>query len=248
MEAARVAALSGHKVTLFEKRKLGGMLIEAAVPEFKADLRSLLGNLSTQVKKAGVKVIASEATAISIKAGKFDVVIVAAGASPIVAEVKGADKPSVVGALDVLRGAKTGKDVIVVGGGVIGCDVALFLAEQGKKVTITTRQDEIAHGLTLVMKIAFFNRFFRQNVGILTNMHLLEIVNNGVMLADRFGKKTEMKADSVVLAAGLKPDNVLYNELAQIPGLEVYAVGNCVEPRSIFDAIHEGYKTAHFIK
>ena len=88
------------------------------------------------------------------------------------------------------------------GGGVIGCDVALFLAEQGKKVTITTRQDEIAHGLTLVMKIAFFKRFFRQDVRMFTGMHLVEIVDNGVVLADRFGTKAEIKCDNVVLATG----------------------------------------------
>ena len=101
MEAARVASLRGHKVTLYEKRKLGGALIEASVPEFKADRRGLLSNLSTQVKKAGVKVIESEATAQAMKSGDFDVVIVATGASPIVPEVKGVDKPFVVGALDV---------------------------------------------------------------------------------------------------------------------------------------------------
>ncbi len=248
MEAARVAALSGHKVTLYEKRKLGGMLIEASLPEFKADLRGLIDNLSTQVKKAGVNIVESEATLQTIKAGNFDVAIVATGASPCVLEVAGGDKPLVLDPFDVLRGAKTGKDIVVVGGGAIGCDVALFLAEQGKKVTITTRQDDIAHGLTLVMKIAFFKRYFRPGVGMLTGMHLVEIVDNGVVLADRFGRTTEFKADNVVLATGLEPLNGLYEELAQVPGLEVYAVGNCVEPRTIFDAIHEGYKAAQHIR
>ena len=248
MEAARVAALSGHKVTLYEKRKLGGMLIEASLPEFKTDLRSLINNLSTQVKKAGVKIVESEATAQTIKAGNFDVVIVAAGATPFVPEVRGLDKPLVIDAFDVLRGAKTGADVVIVGGGAIGCDVALFLAEQGKRVTITTRQDDFAHGLTLVMKIAFFKRFFRPGVMMYTGMHLVDIVDNGVVMADRFGKETALKSDNVVLVAGLKPLNGLYDELAQVPGLEVYAVGNCVEPRTIFDAIHEGYKTAQHIR
>jgi len=161
--------------------------------------------------------------------------------------VKGVDKPFVIGALDVLRGAQTGRDVIVVGGGHTGCDIALFLAEQEKKVTIVEMLDEIALGLTLTMKIAFFKRFFQQNVRVFTGRHLGEIVDNGVVLADRFGAKAEMKCDNVVLAAGLKPNNGLYDELAQIPGLEVYAIGNCVEPRTLYDAIHEGYKTAHQI-
>ncbi len=247
MEAARVASLSGHKVTLYEKRKLGGMLIEASVPEFKADIRGLINYLSTQVKKLGVKVIESEATAQTIKAGKFDAAIVAAGADPVIPRIKGVDKPLVLGALEVLRGAKTGKDVMVIGGGMVGCEVALMLAEEGKKVTIVEMMDEIANGLCLTPKIAFFKRFFRQNVRPFTSTHLVEIVNDGAILADKFGKKTEVKSDNVILAMGFRANKGLYEELAQVPGLEVYAVGNCVEPRTIFDAIHEGYAAAYQI-
>ena len=245
MEAARVAALSGHKVTLYEKRKSGGMLVEASVPDFKADIRNLINYLSTQVKKTGVKIVESAATAQTIKAGKFDAVIVATGANPFVPAIKGVDKPLVVGGLEVLRGAKTGKDVMVVGGGMVGCEIALMLAEQGKKVAIVEMMDEIAIGLCLATKIAFFKRFFRQNVRPFTSMHLVEIVDDGAVLANKFGAKTEVKSDNVILAMGLKPDKGLYDELSQIPGLEVHAAGSCMEAGTIFDAIHEGYVAAH---
>jgi len=247
MEAARVAALRGHEVTLFEKRKLGGMLIEASAPEFKADIRKLIDYLSTQVKKTGVKVINSEATSKTIKDGKFDAVIVAIGATPWTPVVSGLDKPSVVGALDVLDGAKTGKSVIVVGGGRIGCDVALFLAEQGKKVTITTRGDAIAREFNQAEHIAFFKRLSKQNVEIITGVHLTEVTDSGVIVYDRWGTKSDLKGDSVVLAAGLKANRGLFDELWQIPTLEIYAVGDCVEPRTIYDAIHEGYWAAYAI-
>ena len=114
MEAARVAALKGHKGTLFEKRKLGGMLIEASVPEFKDELRRLVDYLSVQVRKTGVEVNNNEATVQTIKDGKLDAVIVATGATPWSSDVPGVNRPWVVGALVILRGAKTGRNVSVV--------------------------------------------------------------------------------------------------------------------------------------
>ncbi len=245
MEAAIVAALRGHDVTLFEKRKLGGRLIEASIPEFKADIRSLISYLSTQIKKTRVKTIEAEATSQVIADGKFDAVIVATGGTPFVPDVPGMGKPSVVTALDVLGGAKTGSDVIVVGGGLVGCDVALFLAEQGKRVTIVEMEDEIARGWSKSPRLAFFERLSKQDVQVSTGMHLAEITDNGITVHDRRGEKSMIKGDTVVLATGFTPNRRLFDALAQLPDLEVYAVGDCVEPRMIFDAIHEGHWTAH---
>ena len=101
------------------------------------------------------------------------------------------DKPFVVGALEILRGTEVGNNVVVVGGGIIGSEVALFLAEQGKKVTITTRQEEIALGLSIIMKIAFFRRLSKQDCDIRTAMRLEEIVDGGVIVSDRFGTRTK---------------------------------------------------------
>ena len=244
MEAARVAALRGHDVTLFEKRKLGGVLIEASFPDFKADIRGLIGYLSTQLEKTGVKVVGNEATPQVIKDGKFDAVIVATGATPRVSGVPGVDKSSVIGSLDILAGAETGERVIVVGGGMIGHDIALFLAEKGKKVTITTRGDSIVRDMDVVSKLGFLERLSEQNIDIRLGMHLAEIVDDGVIMYDRQGKKTEIKGDSVVLAAGLSQNRDLFDTLSQVPDLEVYAVGDCMESRKIYDAVHEGYQAA----
>jgi pyruvate/2-oxoglutarate dehydrogenase complex dihydrolipoamide dehydrogenase (E3) component len=244
MEAARIAALRGHQVTLFEKRKLGGMLIEASTPEFKADIRMLINYLSTQVKKTGVKVINSEATSKTIIDGKFDVAIVATGGIPRVPDILGLDKPCVVTALDVLGGAELGKNIIVVGGGQIGCDVALFLAEQGKRVTITTRGDNIGKTMGFITTLAFRERLSKQDFEIRTGVHLDEVTDSGIIVYDRFDVKSEIKGDNVILASGLMSNRKLFDELSQVPDLEVFAVGDCVEPRTIFDAIHEGYSTA----
>jgi 2,4-dienoyl-CoA reductase-like NADH-dependent reductase (Old Yellow Enzyme family)/thioredoxin reductase len=245
MEAARVAALRGHEVTLFEKRKLGGLLIEASVPDFKADLRRLIEYLANQIKKTGVKVVSGEASVQTIKDGNFDAVIVATGGVPQVPDIlRGLDEPCIVSALDVLGGAKTGDSVIVIGGGRIGCDVGLMLAEQGKKVTITTRGDAIARGFNQAEHIVFFKRLSKQNVEILTGQHLVEISGNSAMFYNNSGTRNELKGDNIILAAGLNPNRKLFDELWQIPSLEIYAVGDCVEPRSIYDAVHEGYWAA----
>jgi len=244
MEAARVAALRGHEVILFEKRKLGSMLIEASVPDFKADIRGLIDYLSTQIKKTSVKVVESEATSQTIRDGNFDTVIVATGATPLVPDVPGVDRPSVVGVLDVLAGAQMGKNVIVVGGGLAGCDVALFLAEQGKKVTIVEMLDEIAQDLGITPKIAFFERLYKQDVEIRTGMRLEEIIGGGIIVSNRFRVRDKIECDSIIIATGFKPNRKLFEELVQLPGLEVCAVGDCIQPRKIFDAIQEGYWAA----
>jgi NADPH-dependent 2,4-dienoyl-CoA reductase/sulfur reductase-like enzyme len=244
MEAARVASCRGHQVTLFEKRKLGGTLIEASVPEFKADLRGYIDYLSTQIRKSGVRVVNAEVTSRTIKEGQFDAVIVATGAVPAEPRVRGSDREEVLDALSVLQGAGTGQKVVVVGGGMIGCDVALFLAEQGKKVTITTRGEDIARGMNPPERRAYFERVSKRELEIRTGVHLEEITELGVRVADQAGARSEIKADHVVLAAGLKPDRRLFDELAGTPHMRVYAVGDCVEPRMIFEAVHEAHWVA----
>ncbi len=244
MEAARVATLRGHQVTIFEKRKLGGALIEASVPEFKADIRRLISSLSTQMKKLGVKILNSEATSQTIREGEFDAVIVATGAIPWTPDIPGVTKSSVLQALDVLRGAKTGETVVVVGGGMIGRDVGLFLAEQGKKVTITTRGDSLLRGMNISERFGYIERFSKQNIKVQTGLHLGEVTDQGVVMIDKEGAKVEIQGETIVLASGLKPDRKLFDELAQTTNLEVYAIGDCAEPRMIYDAIHEGFEVA----
>ena len=244
MEAARVAALRGHRVTLFERRKMGGVLNEASTPDFKADIRKLIDYLSAQVKKAGVEIVEGEATSQTIKGGKFDAVIVAIGATHAGYESSKEDRPLVIGPLDVFQGATTGNSVIIVGGGMIGCAVCLVLPEQGKKMTITTRGDDIARGMNHAEQLAYFERLSKHKVDILTGVHLEEVTEEGIVIHNRAAIKSEIKGESVVLCAGLTPNRGLFDELSKIPGLKVFAIGDCVEPRAIFDAIHEGFWTA----
>lgn len=248
MEAARVAAMMGHEVSLFEKRKVGGMLTEASVPEFKADLRLLIQYLSQQLEKLRVKVINENADLEAIKRTGAKVVILAGGATPIVPDISGINKPIVVSALDVLNGAKVGQELLVVGGGLVGSETALFLAEQKKKVTIVEMLDQILPKTNApIPRLAFFERLNKQNVKIETNKKLEEITDDGIIVTNGEGRKIRLKADTVILALGLKADHQLYNDLTSLPGIDVYAIGDYAEPRNIYDAIHEGHVTARNI-
>lgn len=243
MEAARVAALKGHDVTLYEKRELGGLLVEAAIPEFKSDLKPLIKYHITQLEKTGVKVINQEATSAKIKNGKYNAVIVATGSTPINPDVPGIKKKNVVSGLDVLHGAKTGKNVIVVGGGLVGSEIALMLAKQGKKVTIVEALDRIAEGLSNEMKRAFADMLKELPIEVKCNRILAEVTDRGIIALCGLNKE-EIKGDTVVIAIGFKSDRKLFDELCKLPDLEVYAIGDCVKVQTSYDAIRDGFDTA----
>ncbi|MGD0661989.1 MAG: FAD-dependent oxidoreductase [Syntrophorhabdales bacterium] len=245
MEAARVCALRGHKVTLYEKRQLGGALIEASVPEFKSDIRRLITYYVLQMKKLGVKVIQEKATVGTVKNGHFDAVIVAVGADVRRPEVSGIEKPLVADAMEVLQGkAHIGRRVHIVGGGVIGVEVGLFLAEQDKEVVFTTRQDDFMKGVMSTQRAAYEERLAGRKVTVYTGRRLDSVSDEGAIVIDRNGDRQAIPADSVVLAAGFAARTTLKEQIEKETSFEVHAVGDCVSPRMIYDAIHEGYLTA----
>jgi 2,4-dienoyl-CoA reductase-like NADH-dependent reductase (Old Yellow Enzyme family)/thioredoxin reductase len=251
MEAARVCALRGHKVTLYEKRELGGVLIEASVPEFKApDLKPLINYLSTQIKKLKIKVIHKEATSQAIRNGGFDAVIVATGATPIIPEdVQGITSAKVTDALQVLNGkAKLGQKIAVIGGGIVGTEVGLFLAEQNKEIVFVEMLDTFMNNITFDGKLVYEERFKNLNVSIHTGKRLESLSDEGITVVDRYGIRTAITADTVVLAAGSRPNRDLIDSLKNESDLQVFEAGDCIKPRKIFDAIHEGHLAAKLLK
>ncbi len=249
MEAARVTALGGHKVTLWEKGDaLGGNLIPASVPDFKQDYRRLINFLSTQIKKLGVTIeLAKEATAELILEMKPDVVFIATGSTSIVPEIPGVGKKMVVTAVDLLLGKReAGKSVVVVGGGLIGCETALYLAQKGKKLTIIEMLNGVMLDMYSANRMHLLKLLADADVNILTETKCLEIRDNGITIADKYGKRSTLEADTVVLAVGLKSNEGLLEALKdKIP--EVYAIGDCVEPRKVINAIWEGFRTARLV-
>ncbi len=250
MEAARVCALKGHQVTLYEKRELGGALLEASIPEFKApDLRPLIAYFTTQLDKLGINVVKEEATPGAIRDAGFDAVIVAAGATPLALEdVPGITAENVTGASQVLRGeARLGQTVAVIGGGIVGTEVGLFLAEQGKEVVFVEMLDTFMNNITFDEKLVYEGRFDGLKISVHTGKRLEAVTDDGVTVVDRSGRKTKILADSVVLAAGFRRNRELIDDLMTDPKLRVLEAGDCVRPRKIFDAIHDGHLAAKLV-
>jgi len=248
MEAARVAALRGHNVTLWEKSNaLGGNLIPASVPDFKRDYRSLIEYLSIQIKKAGVTVkLGREATPELVQEARPEVVFIATGGTPLLPEIPGVEKKNVITAVDLLLGKKEAKEpVVVVGGGIVGCETALYLAQKRNQVTVVARHGA-ARDMFSVNREHLLKLLGDAKVEIFTDTGILEITDEGVAVADRNDKRSMLKASTVVLALGLKPDGALFEVLKdRVP--EIYAVGDCVEPRKVINAIWEGFRAARLI-
>lgn len=243
MEAARVCKLRGHEVTLFEKRKLGGFLHEASVPDFKSDIRPFLKYQVTQIEKLGIKVVEEEATLETLTGKGFDTIILAVGAKPLDLKVPGADSPNVVNALDILAGkVQPGKKLAVIGGGLIGTETALDLAEKGHKVTLIEMQDEIMTDCAATDKLAYAERIAATDMQILTKHTVKEIKNGAVVAQGRKGI-TEVAAETIIVAVGLAPDSTLYQDIKDKLDVEVYKIGDYVKAGKIMDAIHTGYKT-----
>jgi 2,4-dienoyl-CoA reductase-like NADH-dependent reductase (Old Yellow Enzyme family)/thioredoxin reductase len=241
MEAARLCALKGHNVTLYEKRELGGTLIEVSVPDFMADIKLLIRYYVNQMKKLKVNVIREEANADTIKKGGFDAVVVAIGGTQIRPDVPGIDKPIVKDALDVLGSkSKVGQKVLIIGGSVAGSQTGLWLAEQGKEVVFAEPSDKFMADVWLNDKAVYAERFAKQKVTINTSTRLEKVLDNGAVVIGKDGKPNEIIVDSIVLALGLAPQTALLDQLNKISGLEVRAAGDCTNPRKIFEAIRTG--------
>lgn len=249
MEAARIAALRGHRVTLWEKSNaLGGNLIPASVPDFKTDFKDLIQYQSTQIKKLGVTVeFTKEATPQKIMEIRPDVLILATGGSPIIPDIPGVRKEKVATAIEVLLGKKAmGETVVVIGGGLVGCETALYLAQKGKKITIVEILDNIAGDAFISIPMHLKELLANAGAKILTETQVLEIREEGVLIADKHGQRGLLAADSIILAVGMKAREMVFEEIKdQIP--EVYIIGDFVAPRRVINAIWEGFRTARLV-
>ena len=251
MEAARVLAQRGHQVTLYEKaEQLGGHVIAGSAPEFKKDLRKLLAWYYRQLKKLEVKVVTkTSVTAELVDQENPDEVVLASGSTAIIPDLPGIDHPMVVNAIEVYQGSKSvGDQVVVVGAGLVGCEVALWLAQKGKKVTIIEKLSKlmpnaIEHNANkeLLLDMLTFNGVEQR-----PNTALAEVVDKGVKVIERNLEVKFIACDSVVLAVGLKANRLLQPHLEQ-KRLRYHVIGDCEKPRIILNAIWDGYKVGNHI-
>jgi 2,4-dienoyl-CoA reductase-like NADH-dependent reductase (Old Yellow Enzyme family)/thioredoxin reductase len=257
MEAADIAASRGHDVTLLEKtNKLGGLVnLSAAIPRvYTRELGLIARQLTERMKASGVKVeLGCEATVESVQDLKPDVVVVATGSVPRIPDIPGADKPNVITQEGYIeKEPELGEKVVVLGA--LGAEVALGLARQGKKVTLIDEQGDPDANAVIAATPYLHDQWRSQllmemlheepNLRIRTGVKVKTITEEGVLFNYRDQSWEELaQADSVVLAMGRQPRREL-PEALKAAGIKVREVGDCVEPRTIWNAIHEGASAA----
>ncbi|MBI2832691.1 MAG: FAD-dependent oxidoreductase [Chloroflexi bacterium] len=249
MRAATVAALRGHKVTLYEKTpRLGGNMIAASSPEFKMPMRPIIGWMAEEAKRAGAKIeLGKEVTAKTLIGLKPDTVILATGSAPWLPDIPGIKGKNVTTAVAVLLGkAKIADDVVVVGGGHVGCETALHLARMGKKVTIIEMLPDIALDAGGMDRAALMKLLPEAGVKWSVCMRCVSIGKTGVMACDKDGVNHKFKAGSVVLSVGMVCNDALYEEVKGKVA-ELYKIGDAVQSRKVFDAVHDGEAIASLI-
>lgn len=277
MMAAVTAARRGHDVTLFEQEvRLGGQLRLAGAPYMRRDFRQAATDLETQLRAAGVKVRCGQKLDRGrIRRGKPEAVIVATGAEPLIPDIPGIHSPQVVTAWDLLaRKAKAGRDVVIIGGGAVGCETALHLCESGtisaeafrflafqkaeswevlerlitrgwRKVTIVEILDRIGQDIGISTRWAMVQDLHRFGVRVVTGARAKQIEADGVVVV-KGEKEEKVPCDTVVLAVGSRPvDDLSQKIVGLVP--EIHVVGDAKGSRKALDAIWEGYDVGRTI-
>lgn len=248
-EAARVLALRGHQVELMEKTdRLGGNLIPGGAPDFKEDDIALADWYTKQLEKLGVSVrYNTAATKKSILDASFDAVIIATGSTPKMISLGG--DHNLISAEEVLREEKDcGEKTVIIGGGLVGCETALWLAQNGKDVTIVETLDKLlknngplCHANSeMLEKLIPYN-----NIEVITSAKASSY-KNGTLKIELEKKEKEINCDSVILAVGYEKEDSLYQELKfEIP--EIYLLGDAKKVANIMYGIWDAFEVANHI-
>lgn len=248
-EAARVLAIRGHQPVVYEKgSRLGGNLIPGGAPDFKEDDIALADWYTNELNRLGVHVhLNTELNEEEIKAMDYDTVILATGSKPKVFSL-GDDSHTYTAEQVLLKQKDAGKKTVVVGGGLVGCETALWLAQNGIHVTIVEALDKVmavngplcAANKEMLEALLPFN-----GVEIITGAKVTEFANGEVKVDTKEGSKTIM-SDSVILSVGYKEENTLYNNL-QFGIPDLYLLGDAKKVSNIMYAIWDAFEVANHI-
>jgi len=251
MSAALTACQRGHEVVLFEKTGAlgaGGHFKLATIPPFKAGILHIpefyqkefaeLGNLKVHLN--------TEADTDRVMQERPDAVIIATGGRALLPELPGADNPAVITYDDVLLEKKAvGDHAVILGGGEVGCETALYLLKKGKRVTILEMCWRIADNLIENVRSSLMEELEKAEAEMIPGALVTAISGNRVNYMED-GKELKLEGDTIVLAMGAKPENHLYYDLSN-KVLNLYLIGDAKEPRQIMEAVSEGFFAAYHL-
>ena len=246
MEAARVLTLRGHKVTIFEKSNhLGGNLVPAGAHDFKCEVASLNEYFRHQMKLLDIDVRPNcEMTAEKINALGADAVILALGSSPVMPKIKGCERDNVISGEEALLGRKpVGERIIVVGGGLVGCEIAYGYAKEGRLVTVVEALDELMklNDVPRMNKDFLLDAFAYYGTQICTSAKLTEVCEEGAVLESSDGTQRTIPCDTVIMSVGYRPLRSMKDELT---AKEVYEIGDGRQVGNVLTCIADAYKVA----
>lgn len=252
MEAARILTLRGHRVTLFEKTgELGGAFIAAAAPSFKEKDRMLLDWYRNQMRKLDVDVrFNTEAGPEQIR--EFDEAVIATGSSPRRLDIEGLDDIRVIEAIEYLRGYKqVGENVVIIGGGLTGVEIAYDLVLKGKKPVVVEMQNDILQVPGLCAANSNMLREIIRYYGIpVMTSTVFRGVENGEKLkvcVEQNGKETKIDADSVIMSVGYVPARRAAEALEAegYPAERIHVIGDAREVGNLMSVIREAYELCY---
>ena len=242
LKAAVTAALRGHRVVLCEKSdKVGGILKCEQAIDFKQEMYQLGLSLEAQAKEAGVEIRCNtEVTPEYAEAQNADVMILAVGSNPIVPPLKGMDQDNVVVVNNYyLEKEKVGDSVVVLGGGLAGCEAAIHLAQGGKKVHLVEMRPELAPDANIRHR-PILMQMIDKYVEAHTCYQGMEVTPDGVLCKDADGNEVLVPGKSVICAVGQRANRDAVNALRNCAPV-VREIGDCVRPSNITNAIYMGY-------
>ena len=247
-EAALTAAQRGHSVTLFERGEdIGGLLHPASRPPFKDSLMELVRYFRHELDALGVNIRCGvTVTGRMLQAQAFDMTLLATGSRPVIPRFA-AELPNMTTAEHILLEAiKPGHRVLIIGGGMIGCELADFLGERGHAVTILEMRPGVAQDMEWRARHTLMPRLERYGVTLLTGMEIMETANTGrIRIRDAYGVEEWLEPfDTTAISVGYRPEKMLARELEHMR-LPYKAIGDCVAPGKILDAMHQGLAAAY---
>lgn len=250
MEAARVATLRGHRVSLYEKTDvLGGNLIPAGSHDFKKEVLQLNEYYKNEMKRLNIDIhLNTEMTIEMLEKANADAIILAVGSRSVVPRIDGIHHSKVVLGIDaLLHPDKVGERVVIVGGGLTGCEIAYGYAKDGKKVTIVEALDDLMKGdIPDMNRMMLMDGFEYYKTNILTQTMLKSVNDDGaiVELSDHSVKM--IPADTVILSIGYRPLESMASKLANC-GAVIYEIGDGNRVGNIMTAIQDAYEVAYHL-